>query len=186
MSQTVGARATACSFNDAVAVFSFTNLPAQTVAAGVWSFTMYWTPAGPIPLSHVTLSVGVVAGASCAGFVATIPNGGTTWTTTYGALGAHTTSPFTVSTSAAQAGLVIPAGGSLCLRVDISQEEDDVPMIYDGPVGTADTRLIPPTSVVPESVLGLAGFAIFVPLVAGKRPGIFRRLRRRLPLGAPH
>jgi hypothetical protein len=185
MSQTAGARATACSFNDAIGVFSFTNLPAQTVAAGVWSFTMYWTPAGPVPLSHVTLSVGVVAGASCAGFVATIPNGGTTWTTTYGALGVHTTSPFTVSTSAAQAALVIPAGSSLCLRVDISQEEDDVPMVYDGPVGTADTRLIPPTSVVPESVLGLVGVAAFIPLAAGMRPGILRRLMRRRRAGAP-
>ena len=196
MSQTAGARAPACSLNDAIGVFSFTNLPAQTVAAGIWSFTMYWTPAGPIPLSHVTLSVGVRAGPSCAGFVATIPNGGTTWTTTYGALGVHTTSPFTVSTSAAQAALVIPAGSSLCLRVDISQEDDDVPMVYDGPVGTADTRLIPPTSVVPESVLGLVGIAVFIPLVAGQSPRILRRLRagpgrfglidrrRRRPVGA--
>jgi glycosyltransferase involved in cell wall biosynthesis len=186
MSQTAGARAPVCRFNDGIAVFSFTNLPAQTVAAGVWSFTMYWTPTGPIPLSHVTLSVGAVAGASCAGFVATIPNGGTTWTTTYGALGVNTTSPFTVSTSGAQGALVIPAGGSLCLRVDISQEEDDVPMTYDGPVGTADTRLIPPTSVVPESVLGLVGAAVLIPLLAGTPPRILRRLRRRRPERAPN
>jgi cellulose synthase/poly-beta-1,6-N-acetylglucosamine synthase-like glycosyltransferase len=170
MSATPGARTPGCTFNDAIAVFSFSGLPAQTVAAGTWSFTMYWTPAGPIPESHVTLSVGVSATASCAGFVATIPSAGSTWTTTYGALGAHTTSPFTVSTSASQPALVIPAGGSLCLRVDISQEVDDVPMVYDGPAGVGDTRLIPPTTVVPESVLGMIGLALVIPLVTGRRP----------------
>jgi cellulose synthase/poly-beta-1,6-N-acetylglucosamine synthase-like glycosyltransferase len=169
MDPTVGARTPACRFNDAIGVFSFTNLPAQTVAAGVWSFTMYWTPVGPIHLSNISLSVGVAAGPSCAGFVATIPNGGTTWTTTYGALGAHTTSPFTVSTSAGQAALVIPAGGSLCLRVDISVEQDDEPMLYDGPAGVADTRLIPPTTVVPESLLGFLGVALVIPLVTSRR-----------------
>jgi glycosyltransferase involved in cell wall biosynthesis len=169
MSATPGVRAPGCQFNDAVGVFSFTGLPAQTVAAGIWSFTMYWTPAGPIPLSHISLSVGVSATASCAGFVATIPSGGSTWTTTFGALGAHTTSPFTVSTSASQPALAIPAGGSLCLRVDISQEDDDVPMVYDGRVGEGDTRLIPPTTVVPESVLGMIGIALVIPLVTGRR-----------------
>jgi 1,2-diacylglycerol 3-beta-glucosyltransferase len=169
MSPTVGSRAPGCTLNDAIGVFAYSGLPAQTVAAGVWSFTMYWTPAGPIPLSHITLSVGVSATASCAGFVATIPNAGTTWTTTFGALGAHTTSPFTVSTSASQAALVIPAGGSLCLRADISQEEDDVPMVYDGRAGEGDTRLIPPTTVVPESVLGLVGVALLIPIVTGRR-----------------
>jgi 1,2-diacylglycerol 3-beta-glucosyltransferase len=169
MTPTVGVRAPACRFNDAIGVFSFTNLPAQTVAAGVWSFTMYWTPVGPVPLSNISLSVGVVAGASCAGFVATIPAGGSTWRTTYGALGAHPTSPFTFSTSASQPALVIPAGGSLCLRVDISVEEDDEPMLYDGPAGVADTRLIPPTTVVPESVIGLLGLALVIPLVTGRR-----------------
>jgi 1,2-diacylglycerol 3-beta-glucosyltransferase len=179
MNPTIGARATPCRFNDAVAVFAFTNLPAQTVAAGIWSFTMYWTPAGPVHLSHITLSVGVVAGPSCAGFVATIPNGGTTWTTTFGANGVHTTSPFTVSTSASQRALVIPAGGSLCLRTDISQEDDDEPMLYDGPAGVADTRLIPPTTVVPESVLGLLGVALFVPVVTRRRNVLtFLRARR--------
>jgi hypothetical protein len=111
----------------------------------------------------------VSATASCAGFVATIPSGGSTWTTTFGALGAHTTSPFTVSTSASQPALAIPAGGSLCLRVDISQEDDDVPMVYDGRVGEGDTRLIPPTTVVPESVLGMIGIALVIPLVTGRR-----------------
>jgi 1,2-diacylglycerol 3-beta-glucosyltransferase len=169
MSPTVGARAPGCSINDAIGVFAYTGLPAQTVAAGIWSFTMYWTPAGPIPLSNISLSVGVAAGPSCAGFVATIPTGGTTWATTFGALGVHTTSPFTVSTSGNQPALVIPAGGSLCLRADISAEQDDVPMVYDGRVGEGDTRLIPPTSVVPDWVLGLMGAALLIPLVTGRR-----------------
>jgi glycosyltransferase involved in cell wall biosynthesis len=169
MSPAPGNKAPSCSINDAVGVFSFSGLPAQVVAAGTWSFTMYWTPAGPVPLSHISLSVGVSAGPSCAGFVATIPRAGTTWTTTFGANGVNTTSPFTVSTSAPQLALVIPAGGSLCLRADISVEEDDVPMRYDGPVGVADTRLIPPVTVVPESLLGLVGVALLVPLVTGRR-----------------
>ncbi len=169
MSPAAGNKAPACSINDAIGVFSFSGLPAQVVPAGSWSFTMYWTPAGPVPLSHISLSVGVSAGPSCAGFVASIPRAGTTWTTTFGANGVHTTSPFTVSTSAPQLALVIPAGGSLCLRADISVEEDDVPMRYDGPAGVADTRLIPPFTVVPESLLGLVGVALLVPLVTGRR-----------------
>ena len=51
----------------------------------------------------VTVAVGVSPTASCAGVANTIPNAGTTWTTTFGTIGAHTTSPFTVSTSASQA-----------------------------------------------------------------------------------
>jgi hypothetical protein len=63
--------------------------------------------------------------------------------------------------------------------VDISQEDDDEPMLYDGPAGVADTRLIPPTTVVPESVLGLLGVALVVPLVTGRRRVIsFLRARR--------
>ncbi|OLD49484.1 MAG: hypothetical protein AUG06_00450 [Actinobacteria bacterium 13_1_20CM_2_65_11] len=169
MSPTAGARSPACSINDAVGVFSFTNLPAQTISAGIWSFTMYWTPAGAIPKSTISLGVGVAPGPSCAGFVATIPNGGTTWTTTFGAGGLHTTSPFTVSTSASQLSLAIPAGGSLCLSADITAEPDDVPMTYDGPSGVADTRLIPPTTVVPESLLGFLGVALGIPLVTCRR-----------------
>src|SRR3989475_604461 len=118
MSPTAGARSPACSINDAVGVFSFTNLPAQTISAGIWSFTMYWTPAGPTPVSTISLRVGVAPGPSCVGFVATIPNAGTTWTTTFGAGGVQTTSPFTLSTSASQLSLAIPAGGSPCLSAD--------------------------------------------------------------------
>ena len=43
-----------------------------------------WTGGTGSTRDTVTVSAGVVAGASCAGFVATIPNGGTTWTTTFG------------------------------------------------------------------------------------------------------
>jgi hypothetical protein len=179
MSPTVGARSPACSINDAVGVFSFTNLPAQTISAGIWSFTMYWTPAGPTPVSTISLRVGVAPGPTCVGFVATIPNAGTTWTTTFGAGGVHTTSPFTISTSASQLALVIPAGGSLCLSADISAEPDDVPMTYDGPAGVADTRLIPPATVVPESLLGFLGVAFAIPLVTrGRRLVSFLRVHR--------
>jgi hypothetical protein len=179
MSPTVGARSPACSIRDAIGVFSFTNLPAQTISAGIWSFTMYWTPAGPTPVSTISLRVGVAPGPSCAGFVATIPNAGTTWTTSFGAGGVHTTSPFTVSTSASQLALVIPAGGSLCLSADITAEPDDVPMTYDGPAGVADTRLIPPTTVVPESLLGFLGVAVAIPLVTrGRRVLSFLRVHR--------
>ena len=179
MSATAGGRSPACSFRDGIAVFSFNTPTAVQFAAGVWSLTMYWTPAGPTPVSTVSLSAGGVAGGSCAGFVASIPNLGSTWLTTFGALGVNTTSPFTVSTSLPQAALSIPAGGSLCLRVEISAEPDDVPMVYDGPVGTADTRLIPPIIVVPESLIGLLGLAIAIPLVTGRRRLMsFLRLRK--------
>jgi hypothetical protein len=172
----------ACRFSDAVGIFSFPNLPAQTVGPGVWSFTMYWAAVGPVHLSHITLSVGLAAGPSCAGFVSIIPTAGTTWTTTYGAAGVHTASPFTVSTSGPQLQLVIPAGSTLCLRTDISQEEDDEPMLYDGPISgpnAAATYLSPPFTVVPESLLGLLGVALVIPLVTGRRRVLsFVRARR--------
>ena len=127
-------------------------------------------PSGATDSTTVTVSAGVVAGASCAGFAASVPNAGTTWTTTYGRGGAHTTSPFTVNTSASQAALVIPAGGSLCLRVDVSQSNgNDVDLAYDGAAGVGDTRVVPPSIVVPESLLAFAGFALLVPLVTGRK-----------------
>jgi hypothetical protein len=42
-------------------------------------------------------------------------------------------------------------------------------MTYDGPAGVADTRLIPPTTVVPESLLGFLGVAFAIPLVTRGR-----------------
>ena len=170
MNQTVGGRVSRCRLGGSIGVWTFSNLPAQTVAAGVWSFTMYWEGGGATDSTTVTVSAGVVAGASCAGFAASVPNAGTTWTTTYGRGGAHTTSPFTVNTSASQAALVIPAGGSLCLRVDVSQSNgNDVDLAYDGAAGVGDTRVVPPSIVVPESLLAFAGFALLVPLVTGRK-----------------
>jgi 1,2-diacylglycerol 3-beta-glucosyltransferase len=169
MTQTAGSRNPACHLTN-IGVWNFSNLPAQTVAAGVWSLTMYWTGGGPTDSTTVIVSVGAVAGASCAGFAATIPNGGTTWTTTYGRGGANKSSPFTVSTSGSQGALVIPAGGSLCLRVDISQASgNNIDLLYDGGDGVANTRLVPPSIVVPESLLGFAAFALLIPLVTGRR-----------------
>ena len=179
MNQVVGSRAPACSSTGNVDVWAFSSLPAQTVAAGVWSFTMYWTGGAAGDSSTLVLSAGVAAGASCAGFVATIPNVGSTWTTTYGPGGAHTTSPFTVSTSASQLLLAIPAGGSLCLRVDTSQGNgNNIGVLYDGLAGVADTRVVPPSIVVPESVLGFVGVALLIP--------VFTQRRRLLAFVRPH
>jgi hypothetical protein len=169
MSQTIGGRTPACHLAN-IGVWNFSNLPAQTVAAGVWSFTMYWTGGGATDSTTLIVSAGAVAGVSCAGFAATIPSGATTWTTTYGPGGAHKTSPFTVSTSGSQPALVIPAGGSLCLRVDVSQASgNNIDVLYDGGDGVANTRLVPPSIVVPESLLGLAAFALLIPVVTGRK-----------------
>ncbi|MEA2655594.1 MAG: hypothetical protein QOI23_959, partial [Chloroflexota bacterium] len=170
MDQVVGARATACSVSASgtTSVFGFTNLPSQTVSAGVWSFTFNWTGGTGSTKDTVIVSVGAVAGASCAGFVATIPNGGTTWTTTFGTNGANTTSPVTVNTSASQAALVIPAGGSLCLSVALTHGTGGATsMAYDG--AAANTQLTPPSTVVPESLLGFLGLALAIPVITGRR-----------------
>ena len=173
MDQAVGVRATACtvSASGTTSVFGFTNLPSQTVSTGVWSFTMYWTGGTGATKDTVTVSVGAVAGASCAGFVASIPNGGSTWTTTFGSNNAaNPTSPFTVSTSASQTALVIPAGGSLCIRVALSHGTGGATsMAYDGTAGVADTQVVPPSTVVPESVLGFIGLALVIPVITGRR-----------------
>ena len=39
----------------------------------------------------------------------------------------------------------------------------------NGRVGVADTRLIPPSTVVPESLLGLLGLALVIPVVTNRR-----------------
>jgi hypothetical protein len=151
-------------------VFEFTNLPLQTVSAGSWDFTMFWTGGTGATNDTVTLSAGVSATASCVGFVATVPNPPSTWTTTFGSSGANTTSPLTVSTSASQLPLVIPAGGSLCLQVVLTHNTGGKPsMTYDGGAGLADTRLAPPTTVVPESLIGWLGLGLLVPLVTQRR-----------------
>jgi 1,2-diacylglycerol 3-beta-glucosyltransferase len=172
MDQVIGSSATACAVSaiGGTSVFAFTNLPGQAVSAGVWSFTMYWSGGTGLTQDVVTLTAGVVAGASCAGFVPSIPNLGSTWTTTFGSNGINTTSPFTVNTSASQAALVIPAGGSLCLSVTLVHVTGGRPsMDYDGVAGVADTRLIPPSTVVPEALLGFLGLALLIPAVTGRR-----------------
>jgi cellulose synthase/poly-beta-1,6-N-acetylglucosamine synthase-like glycosyltransferase len=180
--QVVGTRATACTFSatGATAVFGFTNLPAQTVSAGVWSFVMYWGGGTGLTRDTVTITAGAAAGASCAGFVGTIPNPGTTWTTTVGSNGINTTSPATINTSAGQAALVIPAGGSLCVSVTLTHNTGGrISMLYDGTAGVADSQLIPPSTVVPESLLGFLGLAVFIPLITARRRVLaFLRLRR--------
>ena len=174
MDQSIGVRATPCTVQSAsgglTTLFAFSNLPAQTISAGVWSFTMYWNGGSGNTLDAVTVSAGVTALPTCVGFTATIPNGGTTWTTTYGGSGINTTSPLTVNTSAAQAALTIPAGGSLCLQVVLTHTSGGKPStVYDGLAGAADTRVTPPSSVVPEALLPLAGVAIAIPLITGRR-----------------
>ena len=42
-------------------------------------------------------------------------------------------------------------------------------MLYDGVAGVADTRLVPPSIVVPESLLGFAGLALVIPVFTGRR-----------------
>jgi glycosyltransferase involved in cell wall biosynthesis len=174
LDQTAGSMATPCiiqsSSGGVTTVFGFTNLPAQTVAAGTWSFTMNWTGGNGNTNDTVTLSAGISLTSSCTGFLATVPNGLSTWTATYGSSGANLTSPFTVTTSASQLPMVIPAGGSLCLQVVLTHSTGGKPsMIYDGVVGTADTRLVPPSTVVPESLVGWLGLALAIPLVTQRR-----------------
>jgi len=177
MDQSVGTQATPCAIQSTAGgvttVFAFTNplTQPQTVSAGVWSFTMYWTGGNGNTNDTVTVSAGVSLTASCAGFIATVPTAPNTWSTTYGVAGANTTSPFTVSTSAPQLlPLVIPAGGSLCLQVVLTHTTGGKPsMTYDGTAGVADTRLVPPSTVVPESLISWFGLAFAIPLLTQRR-----------------
>jgi hypothetical protein len=174
MDQLAGSKNPACAIQSTpggvTTVFGFTNLPAQTVAAGVWSFTLYWTGGDGNTNDTVTLSVGVSVTASCAVFVPIVPNAPSTWTTTYGKNGANTSSPFTVSTSASQLPVVILTGGSLCLQVVLTHNTGGKPsMNFDGAAGTADTRLVPPTTVVPESLAGWLGLALAIPVITQRR-----------------
>ena len=161
-------------------VWGFNNLPAQTVGPGVWAFTMYWNDGSRLTNDTVTVTAGVSATASCLGFAATIPNAGTTWSTTFGAAGANTASPFTVSTSASQASLSIPAGGSLCLSVTLKHNRGEATnMRYDGTAGVAGTRMVPPSIVVPESLMGFVGLALLIPVFAGRKRWLpFLKVRR--------
>ncbi|HTD77024.1 MAG TPA: hypothetical protein VK898_05250 [Chloroflexota bacterium] len=79
-----------------------------------------------------------------------------------------------MSTSASQLPMVIVQGGSLCIQVTLTHNTGGKPsMVYDGTAGVADTRVVPPSIVVPESLLGFAGLALIVPIFAS------RLIRRR-------
>ena len=134
---------------------------------------MYWSGGTGNTNDTVTLSVGVSTTASCVGFPAAF-----TWSTTYGSSGANAASPFTIGATGTQ--LTIQSGGSLCLRVTLTHNTGGKPsMLYDGAALVADTRVVPPTIVVPESVLGFAGLALLIPVFTGRRR-LLAVLRKRL------
>jgi len=168
MDQTTGTRTPPCSVssNGTTSVFSFTPSPTAQTITGTWSFIFYWTGGTGATRDTVSLSAGVMSGGAC---VAQIPAGGTTWTTTFGSNGANTASMVTVNSSPNQT-VMIPQGGTLCLIVSLSHGTGGATsMLYDGITGTADTQLITPSIVVPESVLGLIGLALAIPLITGRR-----------------
>ncbi len=155
--------------------FSFTPTPAGQTITGTWSFQFYWSGGTGSVRDTITLSAGVLTGGVC---TVQIPTGGASWTTTYGSGGINTTSPVTVNTSASQT-VTIPPGGTLSLVVALTQGTGGATtFLYDGVGGTADTQLNPPSMVVPESVLGLVGLALAIPLITGRRR-LFSFLRVR-------
>jgi cellulose synthase/poly-beta-1,6-N-acetylglucosamine synthase-like glycosyltransferase len=168
MDRTVGFRSPPCSLtsNGTTSTYSFTPTPAGQTVSGTWSFVFYWNGGSGSVKDTIKLSAGVLTGGVC---VVQIPTGGATWTTTYGSGGINTTSPVTVNTSASQT-VVIPPGGTLCLIVTLSHGTGGATnFLYDGVAGTADTQLITPSLVVPESVLSLVGLALAIPLITGRR-----------------
>jgi len=65
--------------------------------------------------------------------------------------------------------MVITTGGSLCVQVTLTHTTGGKPsMVYDGTAGVGDTRLVPPSIVVPESLLGLVGLVVVIPLFASR------------------
>jgi cellulose synthase/poly-beta-1,6-N-acetylglucosamine synthase-like glycosyltransferase len=178
MDRTTGARPTPCSVtsNGTTSTFSFTPSPSAQTITGSWSFQFYWSGGTGATRDTISLSAGVLAGGVC---VVQIPTGGATWTTTYGTNGINTTSPVTVNTSASQT-VSIPAGGQLCLVVSLAHGTGGATtFLYDGIAGAADTQLITPTLVVPESLIGFAGLALAIPLITGRRRLLaFFRVRR--------
>jgi hypothetical protein len=168
MDATAGSRATPCSVssNGTTSVFSFTPSPSAQTVSGIWSFTFYWTGGTGSTRDTITLSAGLLVGGVC---VAQIPTGGATWTTTFGNSGANTSGTVTVNTSASQT-VVIPAGGTLCLIVSLAHGTGGATsLLYDGTGGVADSQLIPPVTVVPESLLGFLGIAFVIPVITGRR-----------------
>ncbi|HUY73441.1 MAG TPA: glycosyltransferase family 2 protein [Candidatus Dormibacteraeota bacterium] len=181
--QSIGTRTTGCEIQSAAGgvttVWAFSNLPAQTVAAGTWTFTMRWTGGSGTTNDTVTVAAGISASASCAGFAAQVPNAGSTWTATFGSASANPTSPLTVTTSASQASMIIPAGDSLCISVTLTHSTGGkLSMVYDGIAGVGDTNVVPPSIVVPESLAWFAGLAALIPLITSRRR-IAALVRRR-------
>ncbi len=179
MDPNAGTRATPCAIQSAAggatSTWTLTSSTAQTVDPGTWTFTFYWTGGTGATNDVVSIAAGVSATASCAGFVATVPSGTSTWSASYGGSTANPNSPLTVSTSSSQLALVIPPGGSLCLSVTLTHNTGGKPsMLYDGTAGIGNTGVVPPSIVVPESLVGLTGVALFAPLLAGR----FVRRRR--------
>jgi hypothetical protein len=177
LDQTAGTRTTACQIQSAAGgvttTWAWTGLPAQTVTAGTWTLSMYWTGGSGATHDTVSVAAGVSLIASCTPFVPTIPNAGTTWTADYGSSTANTTSPLTVTTSASQLPLVIPPGGTLCISVTLTHATGGKPsMLYDGTAGSGSTNIVAPSLIVPESLLPLAGLALVIPIIA-------TRLKRR-------
>jgi cellulose synthase/poly-beta-1,6-N-acetylglucosamine synthase-like glycosyltransferase len=169
--QSPGTRTTACQIQSTAGgittTWAWTGLPAQTVAAGTWTLNYYWTGGSGSTNDLVSVSVGVLATSSCAGFIATIPNVGTTWSAAYGGNTANATSPLTVTTSASQLALVIPPGGSLCVSLTLTHETGGKPsMLYDGTTSAGPSSIVPPSIIVPESLLPVAGFALLIPVLA--------------------
>jgi hypothetical protein len=73
------------------------------------------------------------------------------------------------TSTATQATLVIPPGGSLCVSVTLThQTGGKTTMLYDGATGTASTNVTPPSIIVPESLLPFAGVALVLPLLAAR------------------
>ncbi len=168
MDRTAGARPTPCSLtsNGTTATFSFTPTPAGQTITGTWSFMFYWSGGSGSTRDTISLSAGVLVGGVC---VVQVPTGGATWTTTFGTSGINTTSPVTVNTSAPQT-VTIPPGGTLCLVVRLAHGTGGATsFLYDGVAGVADTQLITPSLVVPESLLGFVGLALAIPLITGRR-----------------
>src|SRR4029077_14957117 len=131
----------------------------------------------------VSVSAWTSLTSSCVGIAPIIPNPGTTWSTTYGSAGATQTNPLTVSTSAGQLPLAITQGGSLCLQVTLTHNTGGKPsMVYDGTAGVANTNVVPPSIVVPESILGFAWLALVIPVFTNRRRLIaLWKARRREP-----
>ena len=173
VNQTAGGQATPCRIQSVsggiTTTWSWTGLPAQTVTAGTWTMTYYWTGGNGNTNDTVSVAAGVSLTASCAGFVTLIPATGT-WSASYGAPPLVATSPIAVTTSAAQPALVIPSGGTLCISVTLTHISGGKPsMVYDGTAAAgAATSITPPSIIVPESLLPFAGLAVVIPLFAAR------------------